>query len=276
MFVTKDQECADGGARARGSLWWGGAALPDGRRQDQPKDSNKVVQAPKPAEKEAPASGNTSREDLPEGRQVEAEGADPAEAIKQSQEKVTVQFKVTSAQTFLISRSNVVGKSAGSSGEGCYLKDGDSFYVQLRPPVMDTIRRLGIEPDKHFKGKVVQVTGRLQSGPSPFEPSQFQIMVNDLTQIVVVGSRRATLDSQCKRRRGGRLECAVALYSATPPALRGVAGDAHCGPADHDGLSQRFGSQRPGRSSCWRLAMLPMTSSPPAPRLRPTRGRLLR
>jgi hypothetical protein len=90
------------------------------------------------------------------------------------------------AQTFRISRSNVVGKSAETSGEGCYLKDGDSFYVQLRPPVMDTFRRLGIEPDKHFKGKVVKVTGLLQPGPSPSQPGEFQIMVNDLTQIEVV------------------------------------------------------------------------------------------
>jgi RNA polymerase sigma factor (sigma-70 family) len=109
----------------------------------------------------------------------------PEQAIKQRQEKVTVQFKVTAAQTFRISRSNVVGDSAGTS-EGCYLTDGDSFSVQLLPPVMDTIRRLGIEPDKHFKGKVVQVTGLLQKGPSPSQFGEFQIMVNDLTQIVVV------------------------------------------------------------------------------------------
>jgi len=52
---------------------------------------------------------------------------------------------------------------------------------------MDTMMRLGIEPDKHFNGKMVQVTGLLQPGPSPSQPGEVQIMVNDLTQIEVVG-----------------------------------------------------------------------------------------
>jgi hypothetical protein len=56
---------------------------------------------------------------------------------------------------------------------------------------MDTLRRLGIEPDKHFKGKVVRVTGHLQKGPSPYQPDQVQIMVKDLTQIEVVREEAA-------------------------------------------------------------------------------------
>jgi hypothetical protein len=108
------------------------------------------------------------------------------QAIKQSQEKVTVMFKVTVAQKMRVSKSNVIGENAGFS-EGLILKDGNSFAVQLLPPAMDTIRRLGIEPDKHFKGKVVQVTGLLRPGQPAFGTGQFQIVVNDLTQLKVVG-----------------------------------------------------------------------------------------
>ena len=72
------------------------------------------------------------------------------------------------------------------------LKAGDSLIVQLLPPAMDTFKRLGIEPEKHFKGKMVQVTGKL--GPGPFVnllppglyPDQFQITGIDLSQIEVV------------------------------------------------------------------------------------------
>ena len=69
------------------------------------------------------------------------------------------------------------------------LRDGESlesFAVQILPPVMDTIRRLGIEPSKHFEGKVVQVTGLLQPG-QPFKGTgKFQIVVDDLSQFRVV------------------------------------------------------------------------------------------
>src|SRR5439155_1497095 len=106
---------------------------------------------------EATAPATRVEKPFPKDAKPEQKVLTPEQAIElKPKEKVTVQFKVTSAQTFQISRSNVVGKSAGTSGEGCSLKDGDSFAVQLRPPVMDTIRRLGIEPDKHFQGKVVQ------------------------------------------------------------------------------------------------------------------------
>lgn len=107
------------------------------------------------------------------------------EAIKQSQEKVTVKFKVTSVQVVQISKSSVVGEVAGFD-EGLILKDGDRFVVQLYPPVMETIRRLGIEPEQHFKGKVVQVTGVLQPGQPAFGTGEFQIVVNDLSQFAVV------------------------------------------------------------------------------------------
>src|SRR5262249_23475292 len=94
----------------------------------------------------------------------------PEEAIKQmSKEKVTGQFKVNAAEVIRISNSNVIYENAGSR-EGLILRDSDSFAseysfaVQLLPPVMETIRRLGIEPDKHFRGKAVRVTGVVQTG----------------------------------------------------------------------------------------------------------------
>jgi uncharacterized protein (TIGR03067 family) len=108
------------------------------------------------------------------------------QAIKKSQEKVTIKFKVTAAQVIRISKSNVVGNSAGFN-EGLILKDGDTFAVQLLPPVMDTIKRLGIDPDKHFTGKMIQVTGPLQPGQPAFGTGQFQIVVTDLNQFEVVG-----------------------------------------------------------------------------------------
>ena len=57
------------------------------------------------------------------------------------------------------------------------LKDGGSFSVRLVPPAMYTIMRLGIEPDKHFSGKVVRVTELVE--PDPAGPS-FHIRVDDL------------------------------------------------------------------------------------------------
>jgi RNA polymerase sigma factor (sigma-70 family) len=106
------------------------------------------------------------------------------QAIKQSQEKVTVKFKVAAVQTLHVSNSNVIGESAGYH-DVFILKEADRFVVQILPPAMDTIRRLGIA-DEHFKGKVVQVTGRLQPGQPAFGTGQFQIAVTDLTQIEVV------------------------------------------------------------------------------------------
>jgi RNA polymerase sigma factor (sigma-70 family) len=153
---------------------------------DPPKGPNKVAQAPKPAKKEAPAT--PARKAL-EGKVLTPEQAikqreETERAIKKGQEKVTVKFKVTAVQTLRVSKSNVVGKSAGFS-ERLILKGGDSFAVQLLEPVVDTIKRLGI-PDKHFTGKVVKVTGPLQPGQPAFGTGQYQIVVTDLTQFEVV------------------------------------------------------------------------------------------
>jgi RNA polymerase sigma factor (sigma-70 family) len=137
-------------------------------------------------QRQRPDAGQPKAKEEQPAVKTEPKVLTPEEPIKQKQEKVTVKFKVTSAQTFLIAKSNVVGKSEGISGSRLVLKDGDSFSVQIVAPAIDTIKRLGIDPDKHFKGKVVQVTGHLQKGPSPYEPDQFQMVVNDLTQIEVV------------------------------------------------------------------------------------------
>ena len=112
------------------------------------------------------------------------------QAIKKSQEKVTVKFKVTAVKTFHVSNSNVIGENAGTH-EVFVLRENDRFVVQILPPAMDTIRRLGVS-DEHFKGKVVQVTGRLQPGQPAFGTGQFQIAVTDLTQFEVVGSNHGS------------------------------------------------------------------------------------
>jgi RNA polymerase sigma factor (sigma-70 family) len=108
-------------------------------------------------------------------------------AIKPREEKVTVKFKVTAVEILRVSKSSLIGANAGTF-ERLVLKEGDRFAVQLLPPdIMDTIRRLGIDPDKHFTGKVVQVTGLLQPGQPRHGTGQFQIGVSDLTQFEVVG-----------------------------------------------------------------------------------------
>ncbi len=188
MFVTKIKSVLTV-VLVLAALAGGAGLLHQTQAADQPKDSNKEVQAPKPAEKEAPAPAAPA-EKTSEGKVLTPEQAikqrqEIEQAIKQRQEKVTVKFKVTAAQTIQVSKSGAFHENAGVS-ERLILKYGDSFVVQLLEPAMDTIRRLGIEPDKHFKGKVVQVTGRLQPGQPAFGTGQFQIVVKDLTQIEVV------------------------------------------------------------------------------------------
>ena len=127
-------------------------------------------------------------------RKTEQKALTAEEAIKQKpKEKVTVKFQVTAAQVIRISNSGAFHETATAGyREGLILRDSDSFAsqysfaVQLRSPAMETIRRLGIEPDKHFKGKMVQVTGLIQPGQPAAGTGQFQIVVTDLTQIEVV------------------------------------------------------------------------------------------
>jgi hypothetical protein len=178
------------------ALAGGAGLLYQTRAADPPQDSNKAAQAPKPADKEAQAPATPAEKTSPKNAGTKQKVLTTEEAIKQrqateqaikqSQEKVTVKFKVTVAQTMRVSKSNVIFEDVGFN-EVLLLKDGDTFCVQLLPPTMDTIRRLGIEPETHFKGKVVQVTGLLQPGQPAFGTGQFQIAVTDLTQFAVVG-----------------------------------------------------------------------------------------
>jgi hypothetical protein len=83
------------------------------------------------------------------------------QAIKKSEEKVTVKFKVAAVQTLRVSNSNVIFDTSAGCHEVFILTEGDRFVVQILPPAMDTIRRLGIL-DKHFKGKVAEL---IEQGP---------------------------------------------------------------------------------------------------------------
>jgi RNA polymerase sigma factor (sigma-70 family) len=145
---------------------------------EQPKDSNTVVQAPKPAEKEAPAQARPAEKTSPKNAKKEQKVLTPEEAIKQrSTEEVTVQFRVTAVEA-------MPNLCTGMGGPDYYvfLKDGGRFTARVSRAA-DQIMRLGVEPVKHFSGKVVRVTGRVE--PDSGNPS-FSIWVVDLTHIEVV------------------------------------------------------------------------------------------
>ena len=137
--------------------------------EEPPKDDpKKVVQAPQPAEKDAPATPADKT------AQKEQKVLTPDEAIKlRSKEKVTVQFEVATVQD--TTQSNLYGYMIPL----IILRDGGHFAVSLAPPVPETILRLRINSVKHFTGKVIRVTGVVQ--PHPAE-SSFYIVVNDLNQ----------------------------------------------------------------------------------------------
>jgi RNA polymerase sigma factor (sigma-70 family) len=143
---------------------------------EQPPDSGKVVQAPKPGEKEAPAPALPDEKTAPKEQKV----LTSEEALKlRSKEKVTVQFKV-------------VGVDVGANQahlRGFYLGpriflNGDNCSAVLAPPVQQTIHRLGIDPVKHFTGKVIRVTGVVVQN-APQGPGCY-IVVHDLNQFTVV------------------------------------------------------------------------------------------
>jgi uncharacterized protein (TIGR03067 family) len=108
----------------------------------------------------------------------------PEEAIElRPKEKVTVQFKVASAEL----TSHFAGSDLLANSE-IELMDGKKFSVLLRRPVRDQIMRLGIEPAKHFSGKVIRVTGQVQPvlPPNTNGEGPFWIVVDDLKQFEVV------------------------------------------------------------------------------------------
>jgi DNA/RNA endonuclease YhcR with UshA esterase domain len=102
----------------------------------------------------------------------------PEEAIKQRpKDEVTVQFKVTAVEAM---PNPLTG--AGGPDYYIFLKDGGRFTARLARAA-DQFMKLGIEPVKHFSGKVVRVTGRVE--PDSGNPS-FMMWVVDLTHIEVV------------------------------------------------------------------------------------------
>ena len=106
----------------------------------------------------------------------------PEEVIRQRpKEKVTVEFKVTAVQDM----STMPGTGFGQNY--ILLKHDGRFGVRLVPPAMNMVNRLGIEPVKHFSGKVIRATGRFQpalAGENAKGP--FWIEVDDLNQFFVV------------------------------------------------------------------------------------------
>jgi DNA/RNA endonuclease YhcR with UshA esterase domain len=132
-----------------------GAPLPGGMGAIQPDD------------KKNPMNANTEQKVLT-----------PEEAIKQMpKENVTVQFKVASVQAM-----PNPGSGFGGPDYYIFLHDGGKFTARLARAA-DQFMKLGIEPVKHFTGKVVRVTGRVE--PDSGKPS-FQMWVRDLADIEVV------------------------------------------------------------------------------------------
>ena len=121
-------------------------------------------------QRQTPDGGKPKAKD----EQLEQKVLTPEEAIKQPpKEPVRVQFKVAAVKDMSL-------MPTGGFGQGfILLKDGGSFSARLVPPAMYTIMRLGIEPGKHFGGKVVRVTGLVQPDPTG---SSFHIRVDDLNQ----------------------------------------------------------------------------------------------
>ena len=102
----------------------------------------------------------------------------PEEAIKQMpKENVTVQFKVAKVEAM-----PNPGSGFGGPTYYIYLSDGGKFTARLAKAA-DQFMKLGVEPVKHFTGKVVRVTGRVE--PDSGKPS-FQMWVRDLADIEVV------------------------------------------------------------------------------------------
>jgi RNA polymerase sigma factor (sigma-70 family) len=102
----------------------------------------------------------------------------PEEAIKQMPKaNVTVQFKVTSVKAM-----PNPGSGFGGPVYYIFLHDGSKFTARLARAA-DQFMKLGVEPVKHFTGKVVRVTGRIE--PDAGKPS-FQMWVRDLADLEVV------------------------------------------------------------------------------------------
>src|SRR5439155_16910249 len=128
-----------------------------------------VVQTRKPAEEPAnplTPDEKTKPKTSPKVTSVDLKVPTPEEAIKQKiGETITVKFKVTAVITTRVSNSGRIAPDPDAGyHEVLILKAGDSLILQLHTAA-GTLKRLDIDPEKHFKGKMVQVTGKLGPGP---------------------------------------------------------------------------------------------------------------
>jgi RNA polymerase sigma factor (sigma-70 family) len=136
----------------------------------------------KQANETAPPSKERANEKQPEKAKKEPDVLTPGEAIKQrTKEKLTVQFKAASVEVTPLDGLQIEGYNEGPF---IRLKDGNKFSVLLRGPATYQIMRLGIDPAKHFSGKVIRVTGQVQ--PDNGKGPPFNIVVDDLNQFEVV------------------------------------------------------------------------------------------
>jgi DNA/RNA endonuclease YhcR with UshA esterase domain len=144
---------------------------------DQPKGGG-VSPAAKKDQKDEKGRPMTKEEPVPENAKTEQKVLTPEEAIKQGpKEKVTVQFKVVAVQAM-----PNPGSGFGGPNYYIFLHDGGKFTARLARAA-DQFMKLGIEPVKHFTGKVVRVTGRVE--PDSGKPS-FQMWVREITDIEVM------------------------------------------------------------------------------------------
>jgi uncharacterized protein (TIGR03067 family) len=104
----------------------------------------------------------------------------PAEAIKQTdQEQVIVRLEVASVKMGW--STGAIPKGSKTTWVWWALNDGSNFTVVLKGRAAYQLERLRIDTINHFKGRAIQVTGRVQGK----EPS-FHMVVDDLDQLEIV------------------------------------------------------------------------------------------
>jgi predicted DNA-binding protein (UPF0251 family) len=141
---------------------------------DQPKGAPSAAEKDQKDEKGRPM---TKEEPAPKNAKQEQGVLTPEEAIKQMpKENVTVQFKVAKVEA-------MHNPAAGFGGPTYYifLSDGGKFTARMAKTA-DQIMKLGIDPVKHFTGKVVRVTGRVEAHSG----SSYRMWVREITDIEVM------------------------------------------------------------------------------------------
>jgi hypothetical protein len=120
----------------------------------------------------------TKGEPAPKNTRQEQKVLTPEEAIKQRpKEAVTVQFKVASVKVL-----PNPGLGFGGPTYYIFLQDGRKFTARLAKAA-DQFMKLGVEPVKHFTGKVVRDTGRVEPDAGN---ASFQMWVRDLADLEVL------------------------------------------------------------------------------------------